>query len=79
LVAKTDLKLSALVEVDGKFYAFRAVFDGFDFTVNFPVAHAELVKLNVSTGHTNKLTDVDHSVGPIFGAASVRSRRLRAE
>jgi hypothetical protein len=74
-VAKTDLLLSALVEVDGKFYAFRGVLDGFNFTFGFPVAHADLVTLNLETGKTNKLTDIDHSVGPIFGAAPVRSSR----
>jgi hypothetical protein len=72
---KTDWQLSALVEVDGRSYAFRGVIDGFDFTFDFPVAHAELVTLDLATGKTNKLTDVDHSVGPIFGAAPVRSRR----
>jgi hypothetical protein len=75
-IAPTDWQLSALVEVDGKFYAFRNVIDGFDFTFNFPLAHAELVTLNLDTGKTNKLTDIDdHSVGPIFGAAPVRSSR----
>lgn len=74
-VALTDWQLSASVEVDGKFYAFRAVSDGFDFTFDFPVAHAELVRLNLATGKTSKLTDVDPSVGLILGAAPVRSRR----
>lgn len=31
--------------------------------------------LNLRTGKTNKLTDVDHSVGPIFGAAPVLVHR----
>ena len=74
-VSLTDWQLSASVEVDGKFYAFRAVFDGFDFTADFPVGHAELVTLDLATGKTEKLTDVDHSVGPIFGAVPVRGRR----
>lgn len=74
-VAKTNLNLSASVAAAGKFYAFRAVLDGFDLISDFPIAHAELLTLNLANGETNKLTDVDHGVGPIFGAAPVRSRR----
>lgn len=74
-VAKTNLNLSALVAAAGKFYAFRAVLDGFDLISDFPIAHAELLTLNLANGETNKLTDLDHGVGPIFGAAPVRSRR----
>jgi len=72
-VAETDLQLSALfVAGNGKFYAFRAVLDGFDAVYDFPIAHAELVTLDLATGKTTKLTDIDHSIGPIFGAAPIR-------
>ena len=74
-IAKTDLQLGALVEVHGRVFAFRGVLDGFDFTVGFPVAHTELVTLNLETGKTRKLGDIDHSVGLIFGAAPVRRNR----
>lgn len=69
LVAKTDWQLTAIVEVNGTVYAFRGVIDGFDSTFGFPIAHAEVVKLNLTTGQTTKLADVDPSAGPIFGAA----------
>jgi hypothetical protein len=72
-IAKTDWQLSAIVEVDGKFYAFKAVIDGFDLSFNFPIGHAELVSLDLRTGKTTKIADVDPSLGPIFGAVPVRS------
>lgn len=71
-VAKTDLKIGAIVELKGKFYGFEGVLDGFDFTIGFPVAHATVVNLNLETGATRYLTDVDHSIGIIIGAAPVR-------
>ena len=74
-VAQTDLELSALAEVDGRLYAFRAVVDGFDHTYNFPVGHAEVVRLDLRTGKTGKPTEVDASVGVIFGAAPIRRHR----
>jgi len=72
-IAKTDLKIGALVEVDGKFYGFEGVLDGFDWSIGFPIAHAELVTLNLASGKTQTLTDVEHSIGLIFGAAPVRN------
>jgi hypothetical protein len=74
-VAETDLKLTSLVDVDGKAYAFEGVLDGFDQTYNFPVAHSELMRLDLANGKTVKLTDIDPSIGPIFGAAPIRGRR----
>ena len=38
------------------------------------IAHAEILTLDLATGKTNKVTDVDHSIGIILGAAPVRSR-----
>ena len=70
-VANTDWQLSAIVAVNGKFYAFEAVIDAFDFNYNVPVAHAELVTLDLRTGKTNKVADVVPNPGPIFGAAPV--------
>jgi hypothetical protein len=71
-IANTDWQLSAIVEANGRFYAFRSVIDGFDFTFGFPVGHAELVTLDLKTGKTRKVADIDPSLGPIFGAAPVR-------
>jgi len=74
-IANTDWQLSAIVEANSKLYAFRSVIDGFDFTFGFPIAHAELVRLDQETGKTQKLADIDPSLGPIFGAAPVRMLR----
>lgn len=73
IVANTDWQLSAIVEVDGRAYAFRAVIDGFDVNFNFPIVHAEVVTLNLKTGQTNKVATIDPNLGlgPIFGAAPV--------
>ena len=74
-VTQTDLMLTALVEVDEQVYAFKGVLDGFDHTYNFPVSHNELVRLDLRTGKTGKPTEVDASVGVIFGAAPIRRHR----
>jgi hypothetical protein len=71
-IARTEWNLTALVAVDGRFYAFHGVLDGFDSTFDFPIEHAELVALNLATGHTRKLTELDPSLGIILGAAPVR-------
>jgi len=71
-VANTDWQVSAIVGVDGKFYAFEAVFDAFDFNYNVPIGHAELVTLDLRTGKTKKVADVLPDPGPIFGAVPVR-------
>ena len=75
IIAKTDWQLSAIVEADGKVYAFKAVIDGFDWSIDLPISHAELVTLDLNTGKTKKVADIDPSLGPIFGAVPVRSRR----
>jgi hypothetical protein len=74
-VSATDLNLSAFVEMDEKIYAFRAVPDGFDHTYNFPVTHAEVVRLDLRTGKTGKPTEVDASLGLILGAAPILRHR----
>lgn len=74
-ISTTDLNLSALVEMDERVYAFRAVADGFDRTYNFPVLHAEVVRLDLRTGQTERPIEVDSSVGLILGAAPIRNHR----
>jgi hypothetical protein len=71
-VAQTEWNLTALVAADGRFYAFHGVIDGWDSTFGFPIAHAELVRLNFLTGQTRKLIDLDPSLGIILGATPVR-------
>ncbi|MBV9341778.1 MAG: hypothetical protein JO159_12940 [Acidobacteria bacterium] len=68
-IAATDLKLSASVQVEGKFYAFRGVLSGFD---GFPQAYSQVVRLNLETGKTTWVANVDPSIGLILGAAPVR-------
>ena len=71
-IAKTDSNLTALLMMHDKAYAFKGVIDGFDVNFGFPVAHAQLLSLNLATGATKSLTDIDHSIGIILGAAPVR-------
>lgn len=73
-VAETSLQLIAFVQVNGRTYAFKGVLDGFDHTFNFPIAHNELVTMDLTTGQTTTLTHVDHTIGIVLGAAPVRSR-----
>ena len=72
ILAETDWQISAIVEAAGKVYAFKAVIDGFDWSFGVPIAHAELDRLDLKTGKTKKIADIDPSLGPIFGAAPVR-------
>jgi outer membrane protein assembly factor BamB len=74
-VAPVDLQLVSMVEVEGKTYAFHGVLDGFDHTYNFPIAHSELMRFDLANGKTTKVRDIDPSIGPIFGAAPIRSQR----
>ena len=71
-IANTDLQVGALVEVEGRLYGFEGVLDGFDWTYDVPIGHSELVTVNLATGKTKVLSDVDRSIGVIFGAAPVR-------
>jgi len=61
------------VAADGKVYAFKAVINGFDWSIDIPIAHAELVTLDLETGKTRKIANIDPSVGPVFGAAPART------
>lgn len=74
-VAETDPNLTAFVDVDEQVYGFKGVLDGFDHTYNFPVAHAEIVRLDLRTGRIGKPIEVDPTIGPIFGAAPIRHDR----
>jgi len=71
-IANTGWQVSAIVGVDGKFYAFEAVLDAFDSHHGVPIAHAALVTLDIRTGKTSKVADIVPNPGPIFGAAPVR-------
>ena len=71
-IANTDWQVSAIVGVDGKFYAFETVLDTFDSDHGVPIAHAELVTLDIRPGKTRKVADIVPNPGPIFGAAPVR-------
>jgi hypothetical protein len=74
-VAETDLNLTAFVDVDEEVYGFRGVLDGFDRTYDFPVAHSQIVRLDLRNGRIGKPIEVDPSIGPIFGAAPIRHGR----
>lgn len=72
LVGPTDLQLGSTVAVDGKVYAFRLVIT--DFVDGFPVGSSQLVSLDLASGTTTFLRNIDPAAGPIFGAAPVLSR-----
>jgi hypothetical protein len=74
-VAETDPNLTGFVDVDEEVYGFKGVLDGFDHTYDFPIAHAEIVRLNLRNGSIGKPIEVDPSIGPIFGAAPIRNGR----
>ena len=71
-VGPTNLTLSSSVEVDGKIYAFRTPVTGF--VDGFPVGFSQLVTLDLATGKTRFIRNVDAATGPIFGAAPVPER-----
>lgn len=68
-IANTDWKINAIFEVDGTFYAFKGTLDAFE--DGFPIAHDELDTLDLRTGKTSKIADIDPSIGVIFGATPV--------
>jgi hypothetical protein len=72
LIGPTDLQVGASVQVDGKFYAFRLVITGF--TEFGPQAYSQLVALDLRSGKTIFLRNIDAVAGPIFGAVPVRPR-----
>jgi hypothetical protein len=71
-IGPTDLGLGSTVEVEGRFYAFRLVIT--DFVGGFPVGYSQLVSLDLDSGKTTFIRNIDPAAGPIFGAAPVRRR-----
>jgi len=70
-IGPTDLQLGSTVEVGGKVYAFRLVIS--DFVDGFPVGYSQLVSLDLTTGKTTFIRNIDAAAGPIVGAAPVRN------
>jgi hypothetical protein len=68
-IASSTLNLGASVRIEDKFYAFHLVTTAF--TAFGPVAYNQLEALDLATGGTTLLTDIDTAAGPIFGAAPV--------
>jgi hypothetical protein len=68
-IANTDTQINAIVREDGRFYAFKSI--PISFTNGFPVGRAELDTLNIETGKTKKIADIDPTIGIIFGAVPV--------
>jgi hypothetical protein len=76
VLARTDWQLTAILEADGKVYAFKGALDGFIFlspTSGFPIARPELDTLDLKTGKTKKLVDMDPNIGVVFGAVPVNN------
>jgi hypothetical protein len=69
-IANTDWQIAAIVETEGQAYAFEGVFDSF--SNGFPNGHYALYKLDLRTGKTTWVADIDPSVGLVFGAVPVR-------
>jgi hypothetical protein len=69
-VSQTDWQIGAIVQVNGHFYAFKGVLDGSE--GGFPIAHTELDSLDLKTGKTHKIAELDSSLGLVVGAAPVR-------
>jgi hypothetical protein len=68
-LAQTDWQIGAIVQVNGRFYAFKGVLDGSQ--NGFPIAHTELDSLDINTGKTTKIADLDANLGLVIGAAPV--------
>jgi outer membrane protein assembly factor BamB len=68
-IGSTDLQLGATVAVGGTLYAFRLVVTGF--VDGFPVGYSQLVSVDLDTGRTKFIRNIDPAAGPIFGAAPV--------
>ncbi len=68
-IGPTDLQLGATVAVDGKFYGFVNLITGF--VDGFPTAQIQLVSVDLGTGRTTFIRNIDPAAGAIFGAAPV--------
>jgi len=72
-IAPTDPDLGALVQVNGGVYAFRWLFFGFgDFG---PIPQSQVARLDLATGQTSVVSNVDPAAGGITGAAPFLGRR----
>jgi len=76
VLGNIDWHLSAIVEANGKGYAFRGVLDDFvyissDPLSGFPIAHPELDSFDLKTGKTKRIANMVPGVGVIFGAVPV--------
>lgn len=72
VLANTDWQITSLVEANGKTYAFKGVLDGFNVNYGFPISHPELDTLDLNTGKTAKLANIDPDLILIVGAAPTR-------
>lgn len=76
LIGPTRLGLSATVAAnDGKFYAIESEIVGWN--QYGPIAKNQLYTLDLRTGATEYVRDLDSSQGAIFGAAPVRFRQMQ--
>lgn len=76
LIGPTRLGLGATVAKDGKFYAIESEIVGWN--QYGPIAQNQLYTLDLRTGATEYVRDLDSSEGAIFGATPVRFRQTRA-
>ena len=72
-IGPTDLNLGATVAVNGGVYAFKWNVQGFgEFG---PIVQSAVLRLDISSGHTALVANVDPAAGGITGAAPVLGRR----
>lgn len=76
-VGATDLGLGASFEMDGRVFAFKSVVTGF--ADGFPEGLNQLFTLDLETGATRFLQNIDLAAGPISGAAPVRGWWTKSE
>jgi hypothetical protein len=68
-LSQTDWQIGAIVHVGGDSIAFKGILD--DSQGGFPIAHTELETLDVRTGKTTKVPELDSNLGLAVGAAPV--------
>ncbi len=68
VVGPTQMNIGATVDMAGTFYAFHLMQSG-------PVLSSQVETLDLSTGKTTFVINVDPAAGAIFGVAPVRGRR----
>ncbi len=72
VLAPTSLNLGATVEDDGRFFAFHLTPVGFG--SYGPIVQSQVVRLNLRTGKTKSVVNVDPSASGIVGAVPVRGQ-----